>query len=104
MSAISLSKLDKDLADKRISRDEYIDKCKYFFDLKRKKYRDTYHKRKQKDIDEETRGERELNHLKSIRNRLNSERFDLNMEIDQYKLVLSNELHSNRIQLSTQKV
>ena len=103
MSAISLSKLDKDLADQRISRDEYIEKCKYFFDLKRRKYRETYHKRKQKDIDEENRGESELFRLKSIRNSLHSERFNLNLEIDQYKQVLSNELHNIRIQLSTQK-
>ena len=103
MSAISLSKLDKDLAEHRISRDEYIDRCKYFFDLKRKKYRDTYHKRKQKDMDEENRGERELSHLKSLRNHLHSERYELNVEIEEYKRVLANELNTFRMQFSTHK-
>ncbi|KAI6654092.1 hypothetical protein LOD99_2938 [Oopsacas minuta] len=103
MSAISLSKLDRDLADNKISRDEYIEKCKYFFKRKREKYRDTYHKRKQKDNDEVSRGEEEILRLKEIREYLHTERFELNQEIIQYKHVIRRELMDVDTHFHTQK-
>lgn len=88
MSIISLSKLDKDLAEQRISRDEYIEKCKHFFNRKREKYRDTYHKRKQRDLNEELKSEQEIYKLMTERNILLKEQSILVKEVRDYQYQL----------------
>ena len=89
MSAISLSKLDRDLADNKISRDEYIEKCKIFFKRKREQYKETYHRRKLKDFEEEYKGEEEILRLQELRKNLHTEKYSLKEEITQYQHVIT---------------